>query len=256
MNPILIFKFITVPLLLWLMYAVSERFGRKTGSILAGLPLVMGPISVFITLEQGPAFGAQTALNVLPGICGYTVFCFTLARCIKHFGLPVSFASASIAYFVSGLAFSLFTVSIWIIVVVTFLLPYLVIRFLPKVSTESKPQKTCATKPPVMQMTLGAVLVIVETGIASFLGPVLSGIVIFFPVLGGVAAIFAFKEKGADALTHVVTGALTGLSGSTAFAITAAFALCAMPTLEAYALAIAMTMLTSEIARRLQAYFL
>ena len=83
MDALFFIKVAAVPLLLWGTSLVARRWGPFLGAILAGLPLVSGPVSLFITLEQGTQFGAGMAYNTLPGICvcvAYTVIYAWLSR--------------------------------------------------------------------------------------------------------------------------------------------------------------------------------
>ena len=68
MNGILAFKLIITPLLVLICMLITRRWGAFVGGVAAGLPVVSGPLSFFLTLEQGTAFSAHASYNTLLGI--------------------------------------------------------------------------------------------------------------------------------------------------------------------------------------------
>ena len=54
-------KLIAAPLLLALATLAARRWGTVLGGILIGLPLISGPISVFLAIENGAGFAVETA---------------------------------------------------------------------------------------------------------------------------------------------------------------------------------------------------
>ncbi|MGF6373293.1 hypothetical protein OKW40_006109 [Paraburkholderia sp. RAU6.4a] len=61
---VLVFKLLVTPLLLLTASLAGRRWGDAIGSLLVGMPLTSGPISVFPALEHGPAFAAQAAFCI------------------------------------------------------------------------------------------------------------------------------------------------------------------------------------------------
>ena len=57
----------------------ARRWGFMVGGWLAGLPLVSGPISIFLALEQGPPFASQAAHGTLLGVIAVAAFCIVYA---------------------------------------------------------------------------------------------------------------------------------------------------------------------------------
>jgi len=62
-----VIKLVLVPLLIAAITAAGERLGPRIAGALTGLPVVAGPIALFIALEQGPAFAARAAVATLAG---------------------------------------------------------------------------------------------------------------------------------------------------------------------------------------------
>ena len=59
----MLLKILLTPLLILLCAGVTRRWGTFLGGAVAGLPLISGPTSFFLTLEQGPAFAAAASYN-------------------------------------------------------------------------------------------------------------------------------------------------------------------------------------------------
>lgn len=64
---IFLIKLIAAPLLLALATLAARRWGTVLGGILIGLPLISGPISVFLAIENGAGFAVETARGALAG---------------------------------------------------------------------------------------------------------------------------------------------------------------------------------------------
>ena len=64
----MLLKVLLTPLLILLCAGVTRRWGTFLSGAVAGLPLIAGPTSFFLTLEQGPAFAAAASYNTLLGV--------------------------------------------------------------------------------------------------------------------------------------------------------------------------------------------
>lgn len=79
---IFLIKLIAAPLLLALATLAARRWGTVLGGILIGLPLISGPISVFLAIENGAGFAVETARGALAGTVALAVFtCVYAAVC-------------------------------------------------------------------------------------------------------------------------------------------------------------------------------
>ena len=65
-------KILLTPLLILLCLLAARRWGAFVGGVIAGLPLISGPVSFFLTLEQGAAFSAAASFNTLLGVLACT----------------------------------------------------------------------------------------------------------------------------------------------------------------------------------------
>lgn len=91
-------KLIAAPLLLALATLAARRWGTVLGGILIGLPLISGPISVFLAIENGAGFAVETARGALAGTVALAVFtCVYAAVCPKGW-LKASFKRGALCF--------------------------------------------------------------------------------------------------------------------------------------------------------------
>ena len=101
---IFLIKLIAAPLLLALATLAARRWGTVLGGILIGLPLISGPISVFLAIENGAGFAVETARGALAGTVALAVFtCVYAAVCPKGW-LKASFLSVALYVLASWIA--------------------------------------------------------------------------------------------------------------------------------------------------------
>ena len=68
-------KLTLTPLIMFLTSAASRRWGPGVSGWLTGLPLLAGPVSVFVCIEQGPGFAQHAAGATLLGMWSSCAFC-------------------------------------------------------------------------------------------------------------------------------------------------------------------------------------
>jgi hypothetical protein len=99
MEYLIIVKIVAVPLLLWMVSLIMRRWGDFLGAMIGGLPLVSGPVSLIITLEQGVEFGSGMAYNALPGICACIFFGVVYSWLSTRFRWQLTLLFTLILYF-------------------------------------------------------------------------------------------------------------------------------------------------------------
>ncbi len=236
MESLALGKIIAVPLLLWTVSLLGKRWGTFAASVFAGLPIVSGPVSLVITLEQGPSFAKVMAYNILPGILACVWENVVYAWLCRRFSWLASILLTLVLYFAFAALLCLIPYSLIFWTFMAFIAPFAGLLLLPR------PMHAWHVPPahhnaPWMQMTVGMGAMIVETEGAAWLGAQWSGMLVFFPVLSGVIGMFAHIESGPDAALRVFKGTLTGLSGATVFAIVVAWTITSMSVAATYALA-------------------
>ncbi len=59
MTALLLLKLALVPFAVWLASLAARRWGHAVSGYLGGLPLIGGPITLYLALDHGPDFAAR-----------------------------------------------------------------------------------------------------------------------------------------------------------------------------------------------------
>lgn len=212
---VIVLKLVVTPLLIAVATLVARRWGHGVGGWLAGFPLTSAPVSIFLALEQGPAFAAGAAVGTLLGLAAMGACCLVYGRVARHTGWMGSTA-AGVGVFVVCLAvLSRVTASLpaaFLLVCATLAVAALALPAGSRGGTSAPAPRWDV--PARMVVATGVVLTL--TTAATYLGPTLSGLFSPLPVFLFLLAIFAQRSEGADASVRVLRG---GIIGSFAFAV-------------------------------------
>jgi hypothetical protein len=85
-------KLTLTPLIMYVTSAAGRRWGPGVSGWLTGLPLLAGPVSVFVCIEQGTSFASHAAGTTLLGMWSSCAFCLAY-----HALAPRGWAAASVA---------------------------------------------------------------------------------------------------------------------------------------------------------------
>ena len=246
--PVLLLKLTLTPFLVGGASLAARRWGPAIGGWIVSLPLTSGPVLLFVALERGPQFAADTSVGTLLGLGAIVAYSLAFAAASRR-GALASIAAASLAYGVAGLAFQ--AAAGWPFAVLVVLVAgaiLVAVRVLPRSATAR-----VATQHPTWDLParviVGTGLVLGLTELAPLLGPIASGIITTFPVYVSVLSMFGFLHEGRDGALNVLRGLLTGLVGTVAFYIAvhelavragvgAAFAVAVLATLAVQAVAL------------------
>jgi uncharacterized membrane protein len=213
---ILALKLVLTPALIAVATLVGRRFGPSISGWLVGLPFTSGPVSLFLALEQGTAFGAAAAAGSIAGVAASAVFALAYAAMARRFGWPASLTIASLAFAVAVVG--LHALPLGSSLPTPLLALYaggvaaaiIGIRLIPAPGALDE-----APEPPrwdlPLRMIIATALVIAITSAAPLLGPQLSGLLTTYPIYAGVLAVFAHAQRGGAAATQVVRGLCYGI---------------------------------------------
>ena len=167
-------KLIAAPLLLALATLAARRWGTVLGGILIGLPLISGPISVFLAIENGAGFAVETARGALAGTVALAVFtCVYAAVCPKGW-LKASFLSVALYVLASWIAAELpiSAVTLAVAAAAAIILSLWIMPVPHGAAVKHRPPKHDL----LMRMGMMMVLMIAITFLAPYIGPTASGI--------------------------------------------------------------------------------
>lgn len=230
-------KLTLTPLIMYVTSAAGRRWGPGVSGWLTGLPLLAGPVSVFVCIEQGPDFARHAAGSTLLGMWSSCAFCLAYYAASRS-GWPAA-SIAAIAAFTAGTALLRHAdVSPWLGIAGVFAGAAICLRTLRAPTAKPAPVAPPAWDMP-MRLVIAATFVLVQTGIAGWLGPQLSGLVIPFPIVVILLTAFAHHQFGVDGAVRVLRGFLIGMYAFAAFFLVVALGLEPMGAVAAYGLALA-----------------
>ena len=217
--------------------AAGRRWGPGVSGWLTGLPLLAGPVSVFVCIEQGEAFAAQAAGSTLVGMWSSCAFCLAYYAASDRGWMAASVASI-IAFALATTLFNTLALPAWVALVGVLIGAQFCLRVIPAPSSAG-----VAVPPPAWDMparlVIAASFVVLQTGIAGWLGPQLSGLVTPFPIVVILLTAFAHHQLGRAGATRVLRGFLVGMYAFAAFFFVVAVGMERLGAVASYLLGLA-----------------
>ena len=223
MDLLLLFKLTLAPLMVAAATLFGRRYGQTAAGLVAGLPIVAGPILWFYANEQGPAYAQAASVSTLLGLFSLSLFAVAYAWRAWSGGSVLSslilgwlaFLGATLIIdrllerqglgWPQGLAVGLASL-------------FLAVKSLPPPEKNAAPARTAY---PVwdlpLRMIATAALVWGLSHFAQRLGPRLGGLLTPFPVASTVLTVFAHDQGGSDAARSVLKGLLLALNAFAVF---------------------------------------
>jgi hypothetical protein len=226
--------------------AAVERLGPRLGALIAATPQLSVIALIFFTIEQGPAFAAESAFWTIPGMCAtIPVFLGYLAG-TALVGQPRA-ASVLAASLIGGGAFAAATsvlgampLSRGTVIPIAALVcagTARMVRGLPHTAS----LRRVRTSPLILATRAGAsaLTVVTVTSVAHLLGPKWTGLVAGFPVNGLPVLAILHYQYGADVIKPFIRIFPAGAFGICLFNLVASLGLLRLGLAAAIALAYA-----------------
>ena len=208
-------KLTLTPLIMYVTSAAGRRWGPGVSGWLTGLPLLAGPVSVFVCIEQGPDFARHAAGGTLLGMWSSCAFCLAY-HAFAHRGWVAASIAAVVAFAAATALLSAVSLPPWAGLLGVVCLAWVCLKRIP-----APDSSVAMNRPPRWDMparlAIAAGFVVVQTGIAGWLGPQLSGLVTPFPIVVILLTAFAHHQLGQPAATRVLRGFLVGMYAFAAF---------------------------------------
>jgi hypothetical protein len=239
-----------VPAAVWLASLAARRWGHTASGYLGGLPLIGGPITLFIALDYGAEFAARSATVTLAAILGQAAHLTVFAHVARRARWPAALAAGWASFAV--VAFAVTVSPLTPVIALLLALAGLAAAWLLLPHPEEE-----ATLPAVpraeMHLRVGAafVLAVIILWAAARFGPVVSGVLLSVPVTGSIMPPFTLALYGPDAVARLTRGFIVGLSGFTAFFFTLAAGVVSLGITAAFAAAVLVALATLYAASRL-----
>ncbi len=213
-------KLALMPLLLLLISWISRRHGPRVAGLLTGLPLVSGPVSVFLATGSGAKFASGAAPGALSGLAGVGAFCGAYAWASRRASWPYALAWALGGFLVSALLLQRTPqtlISLSLAAMITLMAVRAVLARADRAESDLAPLPESAAWELPARMVVATALVLGLTAASEHLGPALSGICSTVPVLSAVVAVFTHARGGARAVRTFLTGVAGASIGSVGF---------------------------------------
>jgi hypothetical protein len=246
-------KLLIVPLFLLGISLAARRWGPGVGGLLAGFPVVTGPILFFISLEQGPQFAALAAQGSLLAV----VACIAFGVAYSHSGRRLAwFCSALLgllAWLGSAAALANFSGSLPWAAALTLLAVATGPLWLPPAAGPEQPAAPLSRSELGARMLAGALLVTAVTAVAASLGTRWAGLMAMFPVLGMVLGVFSLRRSGPLFVARLFLGMFRGFYSFAAFCASLVLLLPVIPVGAAFATALTFAVLVQAGVYRVTA---
>lgn len=244
----LTFKLLLMPPLIGLVTLAARRWGAAVGGWLGGLPLIAGPISVFLALEQGPEFAARSAVPALAATLGVAGFARVYVALAPRFGWGVCSLAGyavffSVALVVRGLPLNLFAVFATVLMGIT-----LSLRTFP--NPPAPPARRVPFHDIPLRMAVATLFVVAVTKAAEWLGPAWSGLLTPLPIMTAILAAFTHHQQGWQASTQILRGLQGAMFGFAVFLLGVSWGLLRFSIPLTYMLATVATILTNTVVWR------
>lgn len=214
-DSVLILKITLVPFFIAAVTLAGRRWGAGVAGLLAGCPVVAGPIVVFIAIEQGVPFGTTAAIAAISGIAGLLAFAIAYCWASLKWHWPVALICGIAAWFLAAAGLAMLPAVPRLTLAVATLSLLLAPRLLPHGLPLSTSGASLNDLP--VRMITGGLLAFSVTTTAALLGEVWTGLLAVFPVIGLVLAVFTHRAYGPYQVAHMYRGMVQGLYSFAAF---------------------------------------
>jgi len=218
--------------------SLAERAGAVVGAMIATLPIAAGPAYIFLSLDHGPEFIADSALASLVVNAANCVFALVYTLLAQRRGLALSAGPAFIAWTaVASLARALpWTTATAVAFNVVVLTVCLAIG--NRLRHARMPLVTARWYDIPLRAGMVAMLVATVVGLSARVGPTITGMLAVFPIVLLSLMLILHPRIGGPAAGSVLSNSMLGLVGFSCTCLTAR--LLAVPLGSAAALALAL----------------
>lgn len=242
-----------VPAAVWLASLAARRWGHAVSGYLGGLPLIGGPITLFLALDHGAAFAATSALVTLAAILGQAAHLMSFAHVGRRARWPAALLSGWAAFVAVSLAVTQLALTPPLALGLAVAGLAAAWRWLPRPTGASAPPLIPPAELRLRLVAAFALAALILWSARTF-GPVVSGVLLSLPVTGSIMPPFTLSLYGSDAVARLTRGFVVGLSGFTCFFFLVAATLPAWGLAMSFAAgvlgALAVVFLVSHLAKR------
>jgi hypothetical protein len=251
MSAILLFKLLTMPLVITTATLAGRRFGPAVAGLILGLPIVSGPISVFIAVEQGVEFAQHAVTGTLLGLIALAAYALVYGHAAQRLNWLGALACGLAATVMSVTLLKTIVIPEPAVIWITTAAIALAIWLCPR---PGRP----IVRPPAPAWDLPARIAVATafmlsvTVVAAAIGPAMTGMASTFPVMLSVMAPFTHRVEGRSAVVAMMRGCAEGLVTFVLFFQVLGLLLGKVPLLAAYLIALAASLALAAVVLNLQ----
>jgi hypothetical protein len=223
---------------------VARRYGARVAGLIAGLPVVGGPILLAYALAHGRAFAADAAVGTTLGLVSLIAFVVVYARLARRAHWLAAMLGGWLAFAAATALFSAASPSAGVALAAAVAGLFVGLALSPRVPADAETAPRLPAWDLPMRAACALALVVTLTAVASWLGPQLSGLLAPFPIIATVLATFTHAQGGAVEVRRLLRWLLGGYGAYALFCFVLAVTLRPIGTGAAFALATAAALLT------------
>jgi hypothetical protein len=222
---------------------VARRYGPRVGGLVAGLPVVAGPVLLAYALAHGREFAAHAAAGTLLGLVSLIAFVVVYARLARRAAWTVYMLAGWAAFVAGTVLFSALSPPLGVALGLAAIALALGLVWLPRALGPARAYPPAPRWDLPLRGACAAALVLTLTAVSGWLGPQLSGLLAPFPIIATVLATFTHAQRGCDELLRLLRGMVTGFGAFALFCLVLSLSLRHLDIGSAFALATALALL-------------
>lgn len=239
MLTVLLTKLIATAIVVIGVSVAVGRLGPRLGGIMAGTPIILGPGYYFMLQDWPAGFVEEAALATLHALIATLLFSITFVLAAGRLGALASLALATLCWLPTAWLFSYLPGGI-VIAVLIYGLVLVAAEVIKRLLALDQTRAAAATGwlDLVVRGLLAGVLVAVATTVAARSGPMLSGVLVGFPVGLFTIGWALYDRYGANVARATVAAAQQGMLSLVAFAVVTALLVSHVHPMATFALSL------------------
>ena len=214
---ILALKLLLAPMLVVASSLAGRRWGPRLAGILVVLPIVAGPILLILYLEHGSRFAAAAAGAATLAIVPLALFALIFAYLSKRHGWLLTLLASWVAVLLADFTLSRVVVPPAVALVLALLALHGAGASLRRLDEPPPPPALTPWWDLPARALATALLVLLVTGLAGWLGPALTGVLAPFPIALSVICAFTTAQAAHAGVLGLLRGIVPGLDGFALF---------------------------------------
>jgi hypothetical protein len=213
----LLLKLAAVPAVVWLASWAGRRWGHRAAGLISGLPVISGPILLFVALDAPAAFTAEASWATMGASPAVAMHCLAYAWIAQRplggrWHPLLALLGAWCAYVGSATLLSALVIRGPLGAVLSIGLMLAATALMPAVRNPVAIPRIPASEILIRMLAALIIATVVTLG-AQTLGTRVSGILLAFPITASVLPLFTLALYGAQATARLLAGFVTGLVG-------------------------------------------